>query len=98
MLHFIAWAVWISVFIVTVIVTLPNVQMVTLDYYIASVELNVAVLIFIVLSIGMILGMSFNSLRLWRLRCEHHRLKQLHKHTLHEINTLLANPKQDTPH
>ncbi len=98
MLHFIAWAVWISLFIVTVIVTLPNVQMVTLNYYIASVELNVAVLIFIVLSIGMILGMSFNSLRLWRLRCEHHRLKQLHKHTLHEINTLLANPKQDTPH
>lgn len=98
MLHFIAWAVWISLFIVTVIVTLPNVQMVTLNYYIASVELNVAVLIFIVLSIGMILGMSFNSLRLWRLRCEHHRLKQLHKHTLHEINILLANPKQDTPH
>lgn len=98
MLYFLAWAVWLSLFIVTVVVTLPNTQLVTLNFYVASVELNVALVVFIALSVGMILGMSFNSLRLWRLHQDNHRLKQLHKHTLHEINTLLANPKQDTPH
>lgn len=98
MLYLIAWAVWISLFIATVVITLPNTQLVTLNYYIASVELNVAILIFIVLSIGIIFGMSFNSLRLWRLHHDNLQLKQLHKHTLHEINTLLAKPKQDTPH
>jgi len=46
----------------------------------------------------MLLGISFNLLRIWSLQRDNQRLKKLHKQNLHEINTLLAKTKQDTPH
>jgi len=97
-LHLIAWIVWIILFIATAAFTIPNLHLVTLNYYVASVELSVAVLLLLTLSIGMLLGISFNLLRIWSLQRDNQRLKKLHKQNLHEINTLLAKTKQDTPH
>lgn len=98
MLHFVAWMVWILLFIITAAFTIPNMHLVTLNYYVASVELSVAVLLLLALSIGMLLGISLNLLRIWSLQRDNQRLKKLHKQNLHEINTLLAKAKQDTPH
>jgi uncharacterized integral membrane protein len=91
------WIVWVVLFVVTAALTLPNTHLVTVNYYFASVELSVSVLLLLTLCLGMLLGMSFNVLRLWSLQRDNQRLKRLHKQTLHEINTLLANVKQDTP-
>lgn len=98
MLHFFAWIVWIILFVVTTAFTIPNMHLVTLNYYIANVEISVAVLLLLTLSIGMLLGISLNLLRIWSLQRDNQRLKKLHKQNLHEINILLAKAKQDTPH
>lgn len=97
-MHLMVWIVWVVLFVVTVALTLPNTHLVTVNYYFASVELSVSVLLLSALCLGMLLGMSFNVLRMWSLQRDNQRLKRLHKQTLHEINTLLANVKQDTPH
>lgn len=97
MLYLMVWIVWVVLFVVTAALTIPNSHLIIFNYYFSSVELSVPVLFLLVLSLGMLLGVSFNGLRVWGLQRDNQRLRKLHKQTLHEINTLLANVKQDTP-
>ncbi|MEZ5673583.1 MAG: lipopolysaccharide assembly protein LapA domain-containing protein [Thiotrichaceae bacterium] len=96
-LYLMVWIVWVVLFVVTAALTIPNSHLVVFNYYFASVELSISLLFLLILSLGMLLGLSFNGLRVWGLQRDNRRLRKLHKQTLHEINTLLANVKQDTP-
>jgi uncharacterized membrane protein YciS (DUF1049 family) len=69
---------------------LPNIQTVTIYYYIDQIELRLTVLLFFVWSFGVLLGLIANFLWLWKLRQDNLRLKKLYKNAQHEINTLVA--------
>ncbi|MEK7989770.1 MAG: LapA family protein [Thiotrichaceae bacterium] len=90
MVKLFAWFGFILVFLLMAAFALSNIQTVTIYYYIGQTELRLTVLLFFVLSFGVLLGLIANFLWLWKLRKDNLRLKKLHKNALHEINTLVA--------
>lgn len=88
MVKLFAWFGFILVFLLMVTFALANTQTVTIYYYVGQTELRLTILLFFVLSFGVLLGLMANFLWLWKLRRENQCLKKSHQHALHEINTL----------
>ncbi len=79
MLRIIAWVTFLTIFGLTVILTIPNAHLVQLNYYTGSVQIHLTVLLLITLALGIWLGIIFNLMWVWHLRRDNQRLKQLHK-------------------
>ncbi|OQW91597.1 MAG: hypothetical protein BWK79_16535 [Beggiatoa sp. IS2] len=92
MVRVIAWIFFLGVFAVTVILTAPNAHSVVLNYYLGSLEISLAILLFLSLSLGALIGISFNLLWVWRLRRDNRQLQKLYRQALTK-----SQAKQDTP-
>ena len=96
MLRIIAWTFCLGIFCTTVALSIPNVQNVTLQYYLGSVQLPLAVLLVCTLGIGMILGIGFNLLWVWNLYRKYTSLSKRHQQLQREFDRALGRPAQDT--
>lgn len=67
------------VFILTVIVSLPNLHSVVVYYYIGSIQISLALLLVLSFSLGVGIGISLSGVWLWKLSRENRRLKKLYK-------------------
>ncbi len=95
MIKLFTWFGFIFVFLLVIAFAIPNTQTITIYYYVNQIELRLTVLLFSVLSFGILLGLLANFLWLWRLRRDNQRLKKQYYHALHEKNALIART-QDT--
>jgi len=91
MLRTLTWLIFFLLFFVTVALTIPNAQLVKLNYYIGSLEIHLTILLLITLGVGLGLGIIFNLIWIWNLHRDHQRLKRLYKQALREIHLLLTN-------
>lgn len=94
MLRIIAWIVFFTIFLITILLTIPNAHIVKLNYYVGSLEIHLTVLLMVTLFVGVLLGIFFNLMWVWNLYRENQRLKKLHKQALREVHLLLT--PQDT--
>lgn len=92
MVRVIAWIFSMGVFAITVILTVPNVHSVVVNYYVGSLEISLAVLLFLSLSLGILIGIGFNLLWVWQLYRANRHLQKLYRQALAENHA-----KQDTP-
>jgi putative membrane protein len=74
-MRFIKLLFFIFLLLLGVAFAILNRQTVSINYYIAAHELPLAVLLVLVLSAGVLIGMSLNTLRIWRLQWENRRLR-----------------------
>jgi uncharacterized membrane protein YciS (DUF1049 family) len=89
-LRIINWIVFSLIFCISVILTVPNAnQIITLHYWLGSVEVNVAVLLFAILSLGIFLGTVFNLSWVWKLRENNKALKKQYQQTLQQLDTVV---------
>lgn len=95
MLRIIAWIVFFTIFLVTILLTIPNAHVVNLNYYMGNLEIHLTLLLMVTLCIGILLGVFFNFMWVWNLYLENQRLKKLHKQALREVHLLLT--PQDIP-
>lgn len=92
MVRVVVWIFFLGVFAVTVILTVPNAHSVVLNYYFGSLEISLAILLFLSLSLGALMGIGFNLLWVWRLHRDNRRLQKLYRQALAKSHV-----KQDTP-
>jgi uncharacterized integral membrane protein len=87
--------VWmILVFGCAVMLIVPNAHLaVPIHYFTDHSEINLALLLFLSLSLGILLGIIFNLIWVWNLRRDHARLKKLYKQLFQQIG--LSPEKQD---
>jgi uncharacterized membrane protein YciS (DUF1049 family) len=96
MLRIIAWVFCFGIFCATVALSIPNVQPVTLQYYLGSTQLPLAVLLVCSLGMGLILGVAFNLLWVWHLYRKYMRLSKRHQQLQREFDRTLGQSAQDT--
>ncbi len=84
MLRVIVWVIFLTIFGLTVTLTIPNAHLVQLNYYTGSVQIHLTVLLLLTLGLGIWLGIIFNLMWVWHLWRENQRLKQLHKQARRE--------------
>ena len=94
MLRIFAWIVFFTIFLVTILLTIPNSQVIKLNYYFGYLDITLSLLLIITLGVGMLLGIFFNFMWVWTVHRKHQHLKKLHKQALREIHLLLTH--QDT--
>jgi uncharacterized integral membrane protein len=94
MLRIVAWIVLLLVFCFTVVLTIPNTHLVTLNYYVGSTEIHLTVLLLISLCVGALLGSLFNLMWVWKVYRDNQRLRKLYKQMLHEVDGKCAYSKQ----
>jgi uncharacterized membrane protein YciS (DUF1049 family) len=87
--------IWmILVFGCAVALIAPNAHLVVPIYYFTGrLEINLAFLLFLSLSLGIFLGIIFNLVWVWNLRRDNSRLKKLYKQMFLQIG--LSAEKQD---
>jgi len=95
MLRIIAWIFFIILFCLALVFIIPNTQLVTLNYYSGEIKLSFAIILFITLCIGTILGVLFNLMWLWGLRRQNQLLRKEIKQQQKKINTLRVQSDQD---
>ena len=87
MLRIVNWIVFFTIFCLSVILTVPNVnQVIFLNYWLGSAEFNVAVLLLTVLCLGIFLGIVFNLTWVWRLRRDNKHLKNQYQQALQQLD------------
>lgn len=98
MIHTLAWVIVLLILLsVTIILTLPNTHLVVVYYYVGSIEIQLAVLLWITLYLGLFLGLLLTVMWAWRLRRSNRKLQQLQRQTVPEMQTLLEPTGRDTP-
>jgi uncharacterized integral membrane protein len=91
MLRFIVGVIFFLIFCLTVILILPNAQlMVELNYYTGHFSIHLIILLLFTLCLGAFSGILFNLLWVWRLRRDNQRLTKLYKQALREVDELLT--------
>jgi uncharacterized integral membrane protein len=73
------------IFMLILIIALPNQHTVSIYYYVDHAELKLTVLLFITFSLGLILGVVSQLLWLWKLMRENYRLKKHYQSVLQTI-------------
>jgi uncharacterized membrane protein YciS (DUF1049 family) len=97
MIHLLAWVIVLLILLsVTVIFTLPNLHVVTIYYYVGSMEIQLATLLLITLYLGLFLGMLLTLMWAWRLRRSNRKLQQMQRQTTREMQALLHYTGRDT--
>lgn len=96
MLRIIAWVFCLGIFCATVVLSIPNVQNVTVQYYLGSTQLPLAVLLVCTLGVGMMLGIGFNLLWVWHLYQKYAGLSKRHQQLQREFDRVLGRSAQDT--
>ncbi len=96
MLKLVAWFVLSLIFCFTIILAVPNASLVTVNYYVGSVEISLAVLLVIMLAIGMLFGIIFNIMWVWHLRRQRQAWQQRYQQTYQELQLLLTRLNQDS--
>jgi uncharacterized integral membrane protein len=92
MLRILLWLLVLSLcFLAGILISAPNLHTVTLSYYLGSSELPLALLLFVALATGALLGIVLNVVWVLRLRYENLRL---HQHT-HQLEREIATLRQD---
>ncbi|OQW94462.1 MAG: hypothetical protein BWK79_05845 [Beggiatoa sp. IS2] len=93
MLRITLWMILVFACAITLIV--PNAHLaVSIHYFVGRLEINLALLLFLSLSLGILLGIIFNLIWVWNLRRDNFRLKKLYKQMFQQIG--LSPEKQDT--
>lgn len=72
-----------------------NASSVQINFYFATFNMPISVLIILMLALGMLLGFVLFLFRYWRLMLEHRKIKNQLKLTEKEIKNLRAIPIQD---
>jgi len=96
-LRIVNWIVFFVIFCISVILTVPNAnQVIALNYWIGSTESNVAVLLFLVLCIGIFLGITFTLSWVWKLRRDNKQLKKQYQQTLQQLDKIARSDQDAT--
>lgn len=95
MLRIVNWIIFSLIFCISVILTVPNAnQIITINYWLGKVDANVAVLLFVALSLGIFLGIIFNLSWIWKLRENNKALKNRYQQALQQLDSV-ARSDQD---
>jgi putative membrane protein len=71
------WLIVLGIcFVIGIVFSAPNLNPVPLDFYLATVQLPLAVVILVALALGAVLGVMFTLAWLVRLRYTNHRLRK----------------------
>jgi len=96
-LRIVNWIVFSLIFCISVVLTVPNVnQVIALNYWIGSLESNVAVLLLVILCIGIFLGIIFNLSWVWKLRRDNKQLKKQYQQTLQQLDKIARSDQDAT--
>lgn len=96
MLKLVAWFVLSLIFCFTIILAVPNTDVVTVNYYLGSAEISLAALLVIMLAIGMLFGVILNIMWVWHLRRQRQAWQQRYQQTYQELQLLLTRLNQDS--
>ena len=72
-----------------------NATSVQVNFYFATLNMPISVLIILMLAMGMLIGFTLFLFKYWRLQTEHRKIKNQLKLTEKEIRNLRAIPLQD---